>query len=97
MLENVLEDSDVTFKKLFREGLPKKVSFQHKMVSGSHAEKPGEGALRQRDPHAYACALGEQSQSVWVTESSPVWLGPGPLRSALPVMAKDLGSILKMT
>jgi len=53
VLENVLEDSDMTFEKLFREGLPKKVSFQHRTVSRSHAEKPREGALRQRDPHAH--------------------------------------------
>ena len=93
MLENVLEDSDMTFEKLFREGLPKKVSFQYRTVSRSHAEKPREGA---KGPTCI-CALGGQSQSIWVTESSPVWLGPGPLRSALLVMAKDLGSILKMT
>lgn len=61
MLENVLDDSDVTFKKLFREDLPKKVSFQHRVVSRSHAEEPGEGALRQRDPHAEAPLGGSRS------------------------------------
>lgn len=38
-----------------------------------------------------------QSQSVWVTESSPVWLGPGPLSVSFASHGKGFGFYLKTT